>query len=102
MTHSPAPWVIERPFLEPGVYITSAPPMATNPIVCKLSDADGAMEANARLISAAPELLDVAESVVEWMNDYKIHSLSKQQLINRLIDLRDNLAVPAIAKAKGE
>jgi hypothetical protein len=55
--HTPGPWRVERPFQEPGVYV-SAP---TTELVAKMfaPDRPEQMEANARLIAAAPEMLHV-------------------------------------------
>ena len=61
--HTPGPWAVERPYNEPGIYVTGANPRTSNPLICRLMDQAQAPEgeANARLIAAAPDLLALVE-----------------------------------------
>lgn len=54
-SHTPGPWYVER-FDEPGLYIARA---ETTALLAKLRPVHprGTMEANARLIASAPDLL---------------------------------------------
>ena len=60
--HTPGPWAVEIPFQEKGLYVTAANPRKTNPLICRLSPLEE-QEANARLIAAAPKMLEVLESI---------------------------------------
>ncbi len=55
--HTPAPWNVERPYGEPGVYVGGP----DTSLVAKVWHDN---EANARLIAAAPNLLESLESVL--------------------------------------
>ena len=60
MSHTPGPWNVERPYGEPGTYITCP----STALVAKVwGDED--TEANARLIASAPDLLAALRSVLE-------------------------------------
>jgi hypothetical protein len=75
--HTPGPWEVEHPFDEPGVYV-GAPSTA---LVCKLYPVDGRwvgdkredIDANARLIAAAPEMLAALEYALEAVDYYHEH-----------------------------
>lgn len=65
--HTPGPWHYERPYGEPGHYISGP----NTGLIAKLYEPDAhlfnvdkpvSIEANARLIAAAPELLAVVRS----------------------------------------
>ncbi len=64
--YTPGPWAVELPYGEPGVYVTAANPRYTNPLICRLIDQAQSKEgkANARLIAAAPDLLDALTDLV--------------------------------------
>lgn len=64
--HTPGPWFAERPYKEPGLYVTAAPNTA---LIARVWNDN---EANARLIAAAPELLKALERLVLGYdcNDY--------------------------------
>jgi hypothetical protein len=63
--HTIGPWAVEHPFGEPGVYVTTAYPDRSGPLICRLVDQAQTPEgaANARLIAAAPDLLAALEAV---------------------------------------
>lgn len=61
--HTPGPWIAKE-FAGNWNVTTTEKPRTHN--VCKVSDLDDT-EANARLIAAAPELLEALRSCLEWM-----------------------------------
>lgn len=72
--HTPGPWTIERPFGEPGVYIQCP----TSALVAKCYEPDPntfnvdrrcSIDANARLIAAAPALAAVCLEIREHGTD---------------------------------
>jgi hypothetical protein len=67
--HTQGPWHIERPFQEPGVYVSAA----STALIAKLypvdantysGDALTTIEANAQLIAAAPDLLAALRDII--------------------------------------
>jgi hypothetical protein len=92
--HTPRPWFLSHasgdtmPITAEGYTVAEALPF----------DNEGEQEANARLIAAAPELLDALEGVEEWMREYSLdyeidHDSREQKLMLKISS--------AIAKAKG-
>jgi hypothetical protein len=67
--HTPGPWEIERPFEEDGLYVSSE----STALICEVmehsghgtplqnEEAEEMDEANARLIAAAPDLLEALQ-----------------------------------------
>ena len=77
---------------------------ATGAVVCDAhgSQLDGRREANARLIAAAPELLEAAKLVLEWYEAEDNHSGTDfYQRMQMCRDSEDAIRA-AIAKATGE
>lgn len=71
--HAPGPWTMEDGDFEQPFYIMAneAPPGSR--MVCALSASDGLTQAaNARLIEAAPELLEATQRALDWLNDQTI------------------------------
>jgi hypothetical protein len=69
-THTPGPWNVEHPYGEPGVYVAGP----NTGLIAKLCAPDShlfnadkpvSIDANARLIAAAPELLAALESALK-------------------------------------
>jgi hypothetical protein len=86
-------WTVERPYGEPGVYVSAYPPYKSNPLICWVYEADeGKQEANARLIAAAPDLLAACEAFVDAYG--RSHQLEKT-------DKAERMARTAIEKALG-
>lgn len=122
--HTPGPWAVECPYDEPGTFVT-APSTA---LVCKVYSLDGETAANARLIAAAPELLELAEEIqpqmaklkekAKWLQSWLHNSpcgktlpavdrASIGQLLAELFQFTSGGKLPqaaraAIAKVKGE
>lgn len=104
MTHTPGPWmpidrrVSNRVVLMPNDCVEIVANDAYGPAVAYLykeNFAHGADEANARLIAAAPALLDAADFLLTWIDGQK--RIGK---ISHSIDFP--AARAAIAQAKGE
>lgn len=93
--HTPTTWRHE----ESTKTIRSVP---GNYWIATMDSWDGACNhnANARLIAAAPELLNLANMVAD-ISDHKLESLIHHQLVNLIRDIR-NESKSAIAKATGE
>lgn len=64
MSHTPGPWTIERPYQEPGLFVSAADPRRTNPLICRVKDTEEG-EANARLIAEAPAMLAALQGATE-------------------------------------
>jgi hypothetical protein len=69
--HTPGPWEVEHPYGEPGTFIGSA----DTSLICRLYSVDHPSrggteecEYNARLIAAAPELLEAAHVALKCIN----------------------------------
>jgi hypothetical protein len=88
-THTPGPWTVRNEHFRP-LAILSADRAS---IVALLPDT--APKSNARLIAAAPEMLEALEELTEWGRTYTspLDPNSPHQLLIN--------AVNAIAKAKG-
>ena len=89
--HTPGPWSVSVKGRYVGI---THVPTRNNPLgglVCKMHSGRPEIHADARLIAAAPGLLDALEAAVEWngYDDYGIRSVWLKQ------------ALSAIAKAKG-
>ena len=57
MKHSPGPWNTERPYGEPGLYVADA----ETGLVARMATSNPNADADARLIAAAPALLDALD-----------------------------------------
>ena len=69
--HTPAPWLIEWNAAQSGEghYITDSKDMVELSRIAAVlfhDDADGETRANARLLAAAPELLEACKRMIEW------------------------------------
>lgn len=93
--HTPAPWVKNGDFIESqdGYWICA---LDTEPI--HKIDYGETEQANARLIAAAPELLEAAQGLLLWIADETI----KRRLEGREDCAPVKAALAAIAKARGE
>ncbi len=96
--HTPGPWEISYGKIRParpieGYTIGYAP-------ICivrgdKRLHGNGVREANARLIAAAPELLEALKAVIDWLDDGSI-------LLSEVCAANVLQARAAIAKAEGK
>lgn len=94
--HTPGPWVAEF-----GDDIVIATPSCEIAVVAYTLAQRGAHTANARLIAAAPELLEAVKAMIEWDDREQDHFVDfnvRMDLCKRAFDL----ARAAIAKATGE
>jgi hypothetical protein len=100
-THTPGPWNVEHPYGEPGVYVAGP----NTGLIAKLCAPDShlfnadkpvSIDANARLIAAAPELLAALGSIETFAADYETDSPVQRGLKLKGIV---TLARAAIAKA---
>lgn len=103
--HTPGPWKAER--LEGDHDLTGDNWAVTGPGNCFIADVndadDGDNEANARLISAAPDLLAVANAVVQRYGDdiENDREIEGAELVDFLVQYLYPSARAAIKKAKG-
>jgi len=102
-THTPGPWSVDGPIpSNPEIRINYAPMSQVATIVNPgehLTDIeqDEAL-ANARLIAAAPEMLEALEQIAEGRGTF---SLDHHQHAKNTIEEMKALAVAAIQKARG-
>lgn len=92
--HTPGPWKVTG-----GE--TSFYPMAVRSEVsqiCEFHTWDVQKEANARLIAAAPDLLEALKAAQNWLREY--HLSMDSPIDDGLFDLDDTIQ-QAIAKAEG-
>ena len=78
--HTPGPW--RNRGIDAGVTIIpdkGDPLAAPLAIVCWIG-ADGEPSANARLIAKAPELLTIAQRLIQWDRDYPVASFTNAGL----------------------
>ena len=83
--HTPEPWSIVG---GAGTAYTLVQVVADNATIADLHDMDmvGEMDANARLIAAAPELLELAQDVLDldYFSDYELLADKARALIARI------------------
>ena len=96
--HTPGPWVIERPINHVGMVEIDGPSLTCRGFTIATDvDAQRAacIEADARLIAAAPDLLEA----LEWALDaWDTHNRTGDPMQGDW----ESYAIAAIAKAKGE
>lgn len=109
-SHTPGPWYVEQPYGEPGIYVAAT---INTGLIAKLFPQDGHLfnrdtkvseAANARLIAAAPELLEalkLAKPCVEYA-EIATGAAGWQAIQHRkCIEALERLCA-AIAKAEGK
>ncbi|CAB4162687.1 hypothetical protein UFOVP785_88 [uncultured Caudovirales phage] len=73
MPHTPGPWKVSTTFIEggqfPGIYRENAVAQWGKPAIAHAIDDDPNWEANARLIAAAPDLLDILQQIANTLNE---------------------------------
>lgn len=101
-THTPGPWIIEE--VDDGQAVISAESKKWIDFARVWVVTDGSTdkegEANARLIAAAPELLEACLAMIEWDDREKDHAVSFENRIE-LCTQAFTKARAAIAKATG-
>jgi len=111
MAHTPGPWRAEGPFDADEVWYGGGFYKIGGPSGCYLSagyEDASTPRANAALIAAAPELLDVALAYEQWEADvlecadwsFSTPRLTQSQC-DRLVEIQ-TMRNAAIAKARGE
>jgi hypothetical protein len=98
--HTPGPWVVQESnagetVIEHKALIQAQPGSPFAAVHADTFDSDETVDANARLIAAAPELLAALEAIVDECGgpQRKVHALPERLLKN---------AIRAVLKAKGE
>jgi len=100
MNHTPGPWILDREY-----FLINHPPQTENPNECCLiasygRKADGSHEANARLIAAAPELLEAAKQVIwKLSHNHQTGTYTGPAQITRL-DATVRMLEEAVSKAE--
>ena len=101
--HTPAPWLIEWNAAQggDGHYITDSKDMGELSRIAAVlfhdDDADGETRANARLIAAAPQLLEALQTTAANLRSWKAASNSGIKTFDSWLEVVEE----AIAKAKG-
>lgn len=93
--HTPGPWHVAGNGLSRYVEGRVRPGVMQEVAWCGATEVSGQMESNARLISAAPELLESAERAERWLVLLEGHKIS-----NECASVIEKLRA-AIAKATG-
>ena len=92
MTHTPGPWFNANGMDDCNGYVATTDKTSTIRIVsCHGVFVEGERKANARLIAAAPELLEALKEMLEWARRVKVRNPG-MEVAN---------AINAIAKAEG-
>ena len=100
--HTPAPWLIEWNVAQGGEghYITDSKDMAELSRIAAVlfhDDADGETRANARLIAAAPQLLDALQTTAANLRSWKAANGDGITTFDSWLEVVEE----AIAKANG-
>lgn len=93
--HTPGPWTINKVCPWTINHLLYDEPLDNKNVVCRMPDRNPETEANARLIVAAPELLEALETCVSELN--QLAFLAGDKLANAAIEK----GIEAIRKAKG-
>lgn len=99
--HTKGPWKVNRT-ITPGnqtsmFHITGSQHGGLNPICYGADNGDGEFDANARLIAAAPELLEAAKNMSRILEAVRLSAGLRGTQWDRVIKARG-----AIAKAEGK
>ena len=99
--HTSGPWSIGNANLKEEAEVGIHGPGPYGFVICDMS-ADGydedTQKANARLIAAAPDLLDALEAMVFGAGAVAVHHEGERKALQMAVDI----ALAAIAKARGE
>jgi hypothetical protein len=99
MNHTPGPWTIRPSRLTEGAHYVEGGETASKWLVAEVSGQGERNASNARLISAAPDLLEVAQDYLAFLYDHLHSSYSQEEFDARpeVVFVRN-----AIKKATGE
>jgi hypothetical protein len=98
MNHTPGSWLASpngRAVLGPEYHHPNHPEWVPATLVCQLSNSafgsyryypEDQVQANAKLIAAAPELLEELEAMADWMEDQGYECEHARQLIKQAIE----------------
>lgn len=106
MTHTKGPWKV-RPTYDPWAQIEYAPDDGLRSVIAHCYDTSlcpehgGAMEANARLIAAAPDMKDGLQDICEGLTDEITRIVEGMKPDTSRLDYLANKAGRLIAKAEG-
>ena len=100
MSHTPGPWLASPTASLGPQYAVYAE--ASGRDVAVVYDHDDRTEANAKLIAAAPDLLEACEAFVEHIQTLPDDTEKCRHLRLALNNRAGDMIVAAIAKAKGE
>lgn len=79
------PWAVEKPYGEPGVFVTCANPRTTNPLICKMLGEN--VDNNARLVAVAPDMFSLLEDIeLALKNGGLKKPLQWETAISKLLD----------------
>ncbi len=98
--HTPAPWSILWQGGNNNQFVLARPSQQMGYDVDIRDMSEEEREANKKILSASPNMLNALLMVAD-ISDHKLDGLTRGQIINLIKDIRDNEALPAIAKAKG-
>ena len=75
-THTPGPWTLHPTTIHPAVRSVGTPDAGPRRI-CTVGSMNGnpVDKANARLIAAAPELLEACQAMIEWDDREQDHAV---------------------------
>lgn len=97
MKHSPGPWAIHGSTVEPLFYVHAANKVCIIPKPSGYTQSPAEREANARLIAAAPNLLEAVKLLQAALTQYRLRDVKKRYSLC----VADAIASTAIAKAEG-
>jgi hypothetical protein len=97
-THTPGPWVLER--FQPRTTVTSGDRILPL-LVAEIQTGDGEGKANARLIAAAPDLLEALVEVYKWGQRSEHERQQSGPVLKDYLRQATEAAREAIIKATG-
>ena len=77
MKHTPGPWRINTRLSRNGAPVISGDGRDIAKALYHMGSEDPEVDANARLIAAAPELLAALETALAWLNTFDANGLMK-------------------------
>ena len=97
--HTPGPWRKQSNYVMAMVEGRETAIVAIDPTDIP----DSQVEANARLIAAAPDLLAATAGLAEWLRDLSEHySAFGKEIVASGLDVHAQILQRAVARARGE